>query len=259
MHRIIKYSGLALAALAAAACGGDDQPLAPVPAEPPFWGTIFIAPNIITASDPSAFQQIIYAGRGSRTMFDRRVDGWITVDAYLFDASFDDGLTAEIQVNPEFGGPDQAGEESQKYAMVIGRLPTVLRKEVRTVWIHQGTQLFGGGNENLLIHVGRAALYEAEGILEETLMHEAAHTSLDQAHASAPGWLSAQASDGNFISTYAKQYPMREDIAESFVPWVAVRYRSDRISHSLANTIKNTIPNRLAYFSAQSFDMYPID
>ena len=61
-------------------------------------------------------------------MFDRRVNGWITVDAYLFNASFDDGLAAEIQVNPEFGGSNAALAEAEKYAEVIGRLPTVLRK-----------------------------------------------------------------------------------------------------------------------------------
>ncbi len=255
----IKRNFIFLTALALVACGTDDQPLEPIPAEPPFSGTIFIAPNIITSSDPTTFQELTYAGQASRRMFDRRVDTWITVDAYLFDASFDDGLSAEIQVNPEFGGPDEARIEAEKYAEVIGRLPTVLRTDVETVWIHKGTQLFGGGNNNLLIHVGRAALYDADGILEETLMHEAAHTSLDAAHARAPGWLAAQAADGNFISTYAKQHPFREDIAESFVPWVAVRYRSDRISQSLANIILNTIPNRLAYFDAQSFDMYPID
>ena len=255
----IKRTCILLTSLAVAACAKDDQPLEPIPPEPPFSGTIFIAPNIITSSDPSTFQELTYAGQGSRRMFDRRVNGWITVNAYLFDASFDDGLRAEVQVNPEFGGPEEARVEAEKYAEVIGRLPTVLREDVQTVWIHQGTQLFGGGNNNLLIHVGRGALYEADGILEETLMHEAAHTSLDAAHARAPGWLAAQAADGDFISTYAKQHPLREDIAESFVPWVAVRYRPDRISQSLANIILSTIPNRLAYFDAQSFDMHPID
>jgi hypothetical protein len=51
----------------------------------------------------------------------------------------------------------------------IGRLPTVLRSQLRTVWIHQGVEPFGGGNNNLLIHTGQADLYYASGILEETL------------------------------------------------------------------------------------------
>ena len=71
-------------------------------------------------------------------MFDRRVDGWITVVAHLFNASFNDGLSVEIQVNPEFGESAIALAEAEKYARVIGRLPTALRKDVETVWIHIG-------------------------------------------------------------------------------------------------------------------------
>ena len=48
-------------------------------------------------------------------MFDRRVEDWITVNAYLFNAQFDDGLTAEIQVNPEFGSTSAAQAEANKY------------------------------------------------------------------------------------------------------------------------------------------------
>jgi hypothetical protein len=244
--------------LGVGACGGDDDPTGPIVVEPPFGGTIFIDPDIITSSDPTTFESLSFAGQGSRTMFDRRVNDWITVEAFLFNASFDDGLTAEIQVNPEFGTPVLAEVEANKYAEVIGRLPTALRVSVETVWIHMGTQPFGGGNNNLLIHIGQADLYSADGILEETLVHEAAHTSLDPTHASSAGWLAAQAADGNFISTYARDHPLREDVAESFVPYLAIRYRSDRISASLRSTILQTMPNRIAYFDNQSFDMYPI-
>ncbi len=229
-----------------------------VQANPPFSGTIFIDPDIITSSDRTAFQGVSYAGQGLRLMFDRRSNSWIHVNAYLFNASFDDGLTCEIQVNPEFGGSVAALAEAQKYGSVIGRLPTALRLSVETVWIHQGTQLFGGGNNNLLIHTGQADLYESEGILEEALVHEASHTSLDAAHAAAPGWLAAQVADGEFISAYARDFPSREDIAESFLPYLAIRHRSNRISALLADTIGRTIPNRLAYFDAQTFNMYPL-
>ena len=66
-------------------------------------------------------------------------------------------------------------------------------------------------------------------MLDETLVHEAAHTSLDPTHASSAGWLAAQAADGVFISTYAADHPLREDVAESFLTYLAVRYRSDRM------------------------------
>ncbi len=243
------------------ACGGKDATgpdTKPTPPAPPYSGTIFIDPDIITPSDPTALQKVEYAGQGSRTMFDRRVNDWITVDAYLFDASFDDGLSTEVEVNPEFGSSDSARIVAEKYAEVIGQLPTALRRNVDAVWIHEGTQPFGGGNHSLLIHVGQAALYEADGILAETLVHEATHTSLDSLVTSDAGWQTAQNADDTYISTYARDNPTREDVAESFLPYLAIRHRSDRISKGMADTIEATIPHRIEYFDHLSLDLHPI-
>jgi hypothetical protein len=255
----MKRALLSAALLVAAACGGDiAEPDPQPPTTPPFSGTIFIDPDIITPDDPTTFLGLTAAGQAARTMFDRRVNGWITVEAYLFAASFSDGLSVEVQVNPEFGTTAASQAEAEFYARAVGRLPTALRRDVRTMWIHRGVQPFGGGNDNILIHTGQADAYIASGILEETLAHEASHTSLDAAHATSPGWLAAQAADPTFISTYARDNPTREDIAESFVPYLAVRYRANRISPSLRATIEAAIPNRIAYFNGLALDMRPI-
>jgi len=252
-----------VAALALLGCGGDADPTGAGPGDPlptpPFGGTIFIDPDIITPDDPTTFTGLTYQGQGSRTMYDRRVAGWITVDAYLFAATFGDGLAAEVQVNPEFGSPEAAQPIAEFYADAIGRLPTALRRDMRTVWIHRGVEPFGGGNNNILIHVGQGDLYIAGGILEETLVHEAAHTSLDADHARSPGWLAAQVADPTFISDYARDFPLREDIAESFVPYLAVRYRADRIPTPMKSLIETTIPNRIAYFDGLGLDMHPVN
>ena len=230
-----------------------------VSADPPYEGTIFIDADIITTTDPSTFVDAIYAGQGMRTMFDRRVNDWITVNAFLFNTTFDDGLSCEIQVNPEFGSSDSALIEAETYGLEIGRLPTCLRNDVETVWIHLGIEPFGGGNNNILIHTGQAEFYIEDGILEETLVHEASHTSLDAYHASSSGWLDAQSLDGEFISNYAQDNPNTEDIAESFLVYLAIQYRSDRISEETYQTITETIPNRIQYFNEQNFNMFPID
>lgn len=225
---------------------------------PPFDGTIFLDPDIIVPTDPTTFQAAPYAGQAMRTMFDRRVNDWVTVNAYLFNASFADGLTAEIQVNPEFGSAEAAVVEAEKYGRVIGQLPHILRTDLQTVWIHAGVQLFGGGNHNILIHTGQSTLYEQDGILEETLVHEASHTSLDATHATASQWVTAQFADGNFISTYARDNPVREDIAESFLPYLAYRLRPGRISPTLVESFGETMPNRIRYFDQQTFDLRPM-
>ena len=67
-----------------------------------------------------------------------------------------------------------------------------------------------------------------------------------------PGWADAvMQDDGRFVSKYAMAFPNREDTAESYTAWFAVRYRSDRVSRALTSWIERTIPGRLAYFDVR--------
>ena len=204
-----------------------------------------------------------YEGQKQREMFDRRRNSWIKNSAYIFNAIFSDGSNIEVQVNSEFSSSENAFNYAEKYSKVIGQLPNILRKDVRTVWIHKGKNPFGGGNFNLLIHTDQGDEYISKGILEETLIHEASHTSLDwpgisKNHGISKGWIEAQKADKGYISDYAEDYPNREDIAESFLPWVVVRYKADRIGEKHRNKIIKAIPNRLRYFDLQGFDMRPL-
>ena len=168
---------------------------------PSFLGTIFIAGEIITSSDPSAFIKLSSADSGKRLMFDRRLDDFVYYDAILFNAHYNDGLQIEVQVNPEFKSYEEAKTIALKYAKPIGQLTTALRKDVKTVWIHKGNNLFGGGNNNLLIHTEQGDEYIKDGILEETLVHEAVHTSIDPYYAKDPLWIEAQKQTENLFRT----------------------------------------------------------
>ena len=144
---------------------------------PPFQGTIFITGDIITSSDSSNFEKISYSGIEERLMYDRRNGGaWINIQPYIFDSVFSDGLNIEIQVNSEFTF-DEATAEAEKYAFLVGQLSKALRNDVETMWIHKGTEAYGGGNNNILIHTGQTEIYEGygSGIVEETIIHEATH------------------------------------------------------------------------------------
>lgn len=222
-------------------------------------GTLFVDPDIVTSEDPSIFVGVSYAGRDNRSMFDRRVADWVEHEAFLFNATYEDGFEVEIQVNPEFETEAAAMVEAERYGWLIGQMPRVLRgPDFQTVWIHRGNEDWGGGNNNILIHTERAAEYENQGLLEEVLLHEGTHTSLDSHHKDSAGWLAAQVADQDFISAYARDFPNRDDLAESFPMWFAVRFRADRISARLATTIRVRIPNRLEYLDAQDFDMAPV-
>ena len=222
---------------------------------PPYSGTIFLDPDIVTPADPSLFQGATYTGRGTRTVYDRRSSSFVQINAYLFALAYSSGRAIEAQINPEFGSEAAARTEAETYGRSVGQLPIALRRDVDALWIHRGVQPFGGGNRSLLIHTGQSAIYVQSGILEETLIHEAAHTSLDADHAASARWVTAQSADPRFISTYARDNPQSEDVAESFLPYLAVRYRRGRISQDYYDTVSASIPNRIAYFDAQRLDL----
>lgn len=223
--------------------------------DPPFAGTAFLHTDIITQADVSMFDSMTYSGQGNRLVFDRRENRWIFQPMHLFDATFGDGLTSEIQVNPsDFSTEELAAAEADKYGQAVGRLPTSMRTHVDSITIHKGLNPFGGGNNNILIHTDQAIQYGK--YLEEVLFHEAAHTSFDDEHASSPGWLTAQQNDPTFISTYARSFPNREDVAESLLPWYALRY-TDVLFPFQIEAIQEAIPNRLAYFDALPFQLNP--
>ncbi len=228
-------------------------------AKPPYAGTTHSFPDLINSNDPTTFKDLVYVGKDYREMYDRR-KGWINNEAFLFNALYEERII-EIQVNPEFKNVDNALKEAFYYAEVIGRLPNFLLTNVKTVWIHKGNYSYGGGNENLLIHTGGSVELIAAGTLEEVFIHEAGHTSLDWDFGgllSKTEWQKAQKKDNEHISDYAKRFPKREDVAESILTWIAVRYRLDRISKENNEIILNTIPNRLKVFDEQNFDMYPL-
>jgi hypothetical protein len=121
---------------------------------------------------------------------------------------------------------------------------------VDSIWIHKGNDAFGGGNYNLQIHTGTGEEYIKYDILEEVFIHEATHTSLDSEFLKSEGWFKAMIDDNGAISNYARDYPGREDLAETMGPYFAVstlHNKSDKLDQTLVNNIRKCIPNRIAF------------
>jgi hypothetical protein len=215
---------------------------------PPFHGTIFDFPDLMRPSDATAFQGLTFIEQGERSMFDRRLDRFATFGVFIFRATFADWEPLEIAVNREFESQAAAQKEAEFYGTAFGRLPLFLRKEINALHIQAGDRLFGGGR-NVLIHTGQGEKYQRDGILEETLAHEAAH-ALDAKYARHPSWKEAQQQDGQFISKYAQENPYREDIAESLIPYFAVRMRPERITAEQRAKIEQTIPARIKFLDS---------
>ena len=60
---------------------------------------------------------------------------------------------------------------------------------------------------NILIHTERGDEYLRDGVLEEAVVHEAVHTSMDAEHLGRAGWLAAMKSDAVAVSRYASDNP----------------------------------------------------
>lgn len=227
--------------------------------ETPYWTTIRdVSYDLIVRSDPTSLQSLTYIGRGERNVSRGQYGSsgsilWqhITIDAYLFEGLYDDA-TVEFQVNPEFGSEEAAREQVDKFAAVFGRIPAVLLSRLESVVIHKDGGVWAASWESRNIHLTvDGDEHIRRGTVEEALTHEAAHVSLDGAHRNSVGWIEAQMKDCSFISGYARDNPTTEDIAESFLPYFALRYFPERLSDSNKAAILNTMPNRIAYFDEQ--------
>lgn len=217
----------------------------------PYHGTIFLDNDILTEADPTKFQSIQYIGTGKRRVADRRLPGqWGEVNCYLFEVNYADGKTVEGRVNMEFANVSVAEKHARFYAEAIGRLPKLLLKDYASFIIHKGQKLFGGGSDHFLIHIGQGKAYIADGILEETLFHEATHVSIDKYYRMDRGWLEAQEKDGAFISSYAAENPIREDLAETLLLFYALKYQPGRLDQKIQATVIETIPNRIQYLES---------
>jgi len=231
---------------------------------PPFGGTVWeLSSTILDDSDPSSFRSVTYKGRGERRFWDVHTEGWITLNVYLFDVRYGSRPEpTEYQVHHEYGSRAAAREQVDFYAPILGRMPKALLSNAKVVELSTASPSHGamaGANRDgtFHIHTDAAERVYRDGFLEEVLFHEAGHVSLDADHADAPGWVAAQREDPAFISGYARDWPRREDVAESILAYFAVRYRPDRLSVDQEQKILAAVPARLAYFDRQSFDMAP--
>jgi len=231
--------------------------------QPPYWGTTWVEPNIITPTDPTSYKDYTYRGMGMRNMYDRR-QGWVYVSVHLYKAHYSISRgrkkTIEFFVHNEFTRRD-AAKEMKKYAPAVGQMPWTFIAGLGQVWIMKGDESWGGGtaySPHIHIHTGATDIIQG-GIIEETLLHEAVHAVLDDRIYSNPAWFDAAHRDGRFISTYAQDFPQREDAAETILLCLAGIYRPGRLTRADRGIISRTIPNRCQYVFNQGYTLSPFD
>ena len=219
----------------------------------------------LTTNDPTLLSSIVYTGRGLRTVGDARLSSdrraETDINAYLFEISFGTGNPKiEFIVNPEVRTLRQAVRLAQIYGFLVGQWPSEFLRACQSVVIYlgepEGVAAFASSQYRskfgrklqsvLVVHHGHMVKAMQWGTIEETLLHEAAHLTLDHQHLS-DGWKEAVRADGKHITKYAATNDV-EDVAESFVFYYAVRYRPKRLSGRLKRQINEAIPNRIRFF-----------
>ena len=232
--------------------------------EPPFGGTMWDLPDLITSSDYTIYSTSVYQGIETRLFYDRSIPDFIDYPAHIYKVNFGDGLSVDFEIYSEFT-EEEAESIEQKYAPLIGQLGKELRKNIKSFEFLKGDEVATAQRSddlnyaNITLHTGwlnNVVQTRPDGDkTEELLIHESAHLSIDPYVYGQQGWVDAVNLDGNYLSTYAKDNPDSEDIAETFQAYIAVKYFPDRISNSLRDTILSVCLNRFKYFDSLNLDL----
>lgn len=226
---------------------------------PAYAGTVWIDPNIITEDDPTTYLSTTYVGRVMMLSVDGELNAPSNpndIEAYHFQSFFEKDKIIDFYIHPDFTQEEAEGYVIE-YSAPLGRLPAFLFNGVNRVNIQESDGNWTGGGGLINAHVGayRTAVLE-QGVMEEIFVHEASHASIQHIN-NDTAYLAAAEKDPSFSSTYAQDYFLREDVAETILSYLAYRYRAERMPEDMIYNYRWLIPNRIEYFDNQDFDMYP--
>ena len=232
--------------------------------EPPFGGTMWDLPDLIKSSDYTIYSTSSYQGIETRLFYDKSIPDFINYPAHVYKVNFGDNLSIDFEIYTEFT-LEEAGNIEQKYAPLIGQLGKDLRRNIKSFEFLKGEEVASAQRSddlnyaNITFHTDwltNIVETRTDGDkTEELLIHESAHLSIDPYVYGQQGWTDAVNLDGNYLSTYAKDNPNSEDIAETFQAYIAVKYFPDRISNSLRDTILSVCLNIFEYFDSLNLDL----
>ena len=232
--------------------------------DPPFAGTMWDLPDLITSSDYTVYSSSSYQGILDKLFYDKSIPDFITYPAHVYKVNFGDGLSVDFEIYSEFT-QEEASNLEQKYAPLMGQLGKELRKNIKSIEFLKGEEVASAQRSddlsyaNITFHtdwLNNVVETRLDGDrTEELFIHEAAHLSIDPYVYGQQGWTDAVNLDGNYLSTYAKENPDSEDIAETFQAYIAVKYFPERITSSLRDTILSICLNRFKYFDSLNLDL----
>ena len=246
---------------------------------------LFSGHEIFSKMSPTTFKKLTFNEEkniGNVVKRTTRNSDWSkkkTFRSFSFTAEFEDNYTAKIFVEYEKGNKnfDKAEKEALFFSHMLGQMPYFLREHNDEIYVHNdnsyddGLGLWWAQHNKRSFHInaprkglkpsGRqrcreVKLYSGCAVV---MVHELAHVIQDLTGIISPSkWSKARKSDKKkYVSEYAKTNS-REDFAESLTAWVALRYKSEKISESDLKKFDEYIPNRLKMFDEMNFNMNPL-
>tara|TARA_B100001778_G_scaffold98489_1_gene80400 strand:- start:122 stop:1564 length:1443 start_codon:yes stop_codon:yes gene_type:complete len=233
---------------------------------------IEILKKIIKPDDPTNFIELKFIREGKNLRSPRGQpsnrrcpckDLYINFDGYIYHAYYknvdhkadtpNSVTKIEIVVNKDYKDSAKAKKHALKYAKLVGQLPAFLRdKGIKRIVIHPGKRRWVAdrGSKEFVVYPS-SDWYEP--IL--SLIHEAAHITVDNKIIHHYKWKEAVATDGKYITEYARSNE-NEDSAETITFWVALR--CSNISKGKKKRILKSIPNRIKFLDEMNFKTDPM-
>jgi len=205
--------------------------------------------DFIRFNDPDAFINLAYLGQEDKEMPDSRTTALFDTNTYVFEASFSNSKIVEIWAHSSFGNQNAAEVYADKLTSRLGKLPEFMRDVLSHVVIHKGDAGAFSESEGhfVVLYSDNMDTRISNNDLEETVFHETVHASLDAIHVNSSSWINAQSADGTFITNYAEEFPIREDLAESALfAYTMIKYPG-RLSPEVEQWVNTNIPNRFAF------------
>jgi len=205
--------------------------------------------EFIATSDESAFACLVFEGRRTAEMPDKRSDQLMAKKTFIFTAHYTDGTSVGLWAHPKFKTEAKALESVAPAAEAVGKLPTFMRRALDHVVIHRGDETaFGEGEGHFFVLYSENIKTRIRNHdLEETVFHQSVHATLDSKYVRSKEWLAAQKADGDFITKYAKRLPKKEDMAESALfAWTMIMHPG-RLPANVEARAREIMPNRLAF------------
>lgn len=235
-----------------------------------------LAMQLVTPNDPSSLVDVVFVEQGTR--YHARGATWTgklsgPFQANVFEARFTEGKTMNLVIEASIPRA-QAEQLANEVAFKYGQAPALLRAGMRDfIMLPNSGHPSSGPVTTFYVDI----FYRLGSMIEEGLIHDMAHASLDwparnevydiidnQSLLPHPGvttkegWLNAARLDNYYVSTYAKDNPEREDIAESIIPYLSLRWRPERFDPYYLKFIESNISNRIAYLDTFDFG-YPTE